>query len=668
MTSGIIKTMWKILTVILLIVSLSNNSFAQSNNELAKASFLKAQRAYSEGNNETALKDIGKTVEYLGSTNAKIEGLYVKIHMALGNYAESKLHLEKYFKHADESRSDYSTMLSYVGKIKKISDKIETHDFSNEPLILNVNGKYSLVNKNGQRLNSRNYDLIDKFVEDRAAVKLHNKFGFINAEGKEITPLKYEKVYPFSQALAKVSIDSYYGMINKEGREVTPLVYRWITDFSDGIASAKISSPTGNEYYRHFIDTTGRIVLKTCFVDASVYSDGLVAVQSKMNYKWGYINMRGDIVIPCKFEGADTFNGDVSIVGIKYSDYPKQIKWAFINKKGDFISSLKYERAEGGFERFGFDENGIAPFKYNNRYGLINNQGKELVQATCGGSIVRQGNVYYCQTNSTSTVIYEFKDLKAEMLEAIKNHDFTKGPKVYKNGSKYILIDKKGDIIPSKRYSYIHEFSNNRAPVQLNDKWGYINEKGNEITPPKYDGVQAFTCDITGVRLNDKWCIINSEGSELTPFKYDGINGDLSQTPGVMLNDKLGVINNKGQEITPIKYDGLWPFSEGLAKVSLNETYGFVNKEGKEVIPLQENLVSDFSEGFAFIKIDNKWGYIDQRGDLVIPATYDDAYEFAKGEAIVGINGKHGRKYGKIDKKGKVIKPIEFEYSYFFKD
>ena len=45
----------------------------------------------------------------------------------------------------------------------------------------------------------------------------------------------------------------------------------------------------------------------------------------------------------------------------------------------------------------------------------------------------------------------------------------------------------------------------------------------------------------------------------------------------------------------------------------------------------------------------DKWGYIDKKGKIVIPIQYDDAWPFSdNGLARVKVNGK----WGYIDKKG----------------
>ncbi|CAM1346883.1 hypothetical protein [Tenacibaculum insulae] len=111
--------MKKIITTTILVLSIIVTVNAQSNEVLAKSYFLKAQEAYSNGENTTALEQLDKTVEYLSTTNAKIEALYVKISLNNNNSLEADKHLKNYFKNANEDHSDYNEMVSLSVEIKE---------------------------------------------------------------------------------------------------------------------------------------------------------------------------------------------------------------------------------------------------------------------------------------------------------------------------------------------------------------------------------------------------------------------------------------------------------------------------------------------------------------------------------------------------------------------
>ncbi|MBL0955105.1 MAG: WG repeat-containing protein [Leptospira sp.] len=152
----------------------------------------------------------------------------------------------------------------------------------------------------------------------------------------------------------------------------------------------------------------------------------------------------------------------------------------------------------------------------------------------------------------------------------------------------------------------------------------------------------------------------------------------------------------------------LFAQSEGITSFEESGLYGFKDKKGKVVIKPQYEQTMEFTKsGVAFVVSKNKWvcintknqlllesflydngpdyivesraryveegkmGFHNERCQKVIEAKYDFAYPFENGYAIVcnGCQlipeGEHkrieGGLFGLIDKKGKLVLPIEYE-------
>ena len=73
--------------------------------------------------------------------------------------------------------------------------------------------------------------------------------------------------------------------------------------------------------------------------------------------------------------------------------------------------------------------------------------------------------------------------------------------------------------------------------------------------------------------------------------------------------------------------------------------------------PRADDTAWDFSGGFARIILNGKYGYIDKTGKEICPIKYDYAYGFSGGLAQVELNGK----CGVINSQGKEIIPLIFD-------
>lgn len=93
------------------------------------------------------------------------------------------------------------------------------------------------------------------------------------------------------------------------------------------------------------------------------FSEGFAKVE--LNGKWGFINQKGEEIIPLKYDNVEHFSEGFAIVKLNG-------KYGFINKEGKKIIPIKYDY----IHRF---SEGFAKVKLNGKWGFINTKGKEIV-------------------------------------------------------------------------------------------------------------------------------------------------------------------------------------------------------------------------------------------------------------------------------------------------
>lgn len=322
--------------------------------------------------------------------------------------------------------------------------------------------------------------------------------------------------------------------------------FDFVEDFCEGLARVGVADGNG-DYKIGYIDETGSIVVPMEYSIAWSFSNGLAAVgkrDSDGSLKCGYIDKSGAIVVPLEY--ASSWNFDDGLVPVAKEAPDGQLKWGYIDKTGKTIIPLEYDEIDS------FSE-GLA-----------------------------------------------------------------KAGKCDKNGNcKYGYIDKTGAVVIPLEYDAAHAFSGGLAAVRKvdpagNGKWGYIDKAGVVQIPLKYDWIAGGS----------------SFDEDLVPV---GISG----SPDHPESTQWGFIDKTGMIVIPFEYSSAWPFSEGLASV---EQYigdghwgrGYIDKTGSTVIPLEDKYTYTGSlvNGLAIVRKDDqnsqKFGCINRTGEVILPVEYDD--------------------------------------------
>lgn len=218
--------------------------------------------------------------------------------------------------------------------------------------------------------------------------------------------------------------------------------------------------------------------------------------------------------------------------------------------------------------------------------------------------------------------------------------------------------------------------------IVINDRWGYMDERGDIIVPPRFDWTGAFHEGLGAFAMNKKYGFIDKTGTiRVEPrFKRVGIFSD--GVAPVEIDHKWGYIDHAGAFTIAPQYEWASPFSEGLASASNHDGSGYIDKTGAFVIaPQNYRETGDFSEGLATIgvitkiaptQLERKYGYIDRSGKIVIQPQFAIAFAFKEGYAVVRKMEPFDWYY--IDKKGnfvegpqknwrKLKKPQNIEYN-----
>lgn len=148
--------------------------------------------------------------------------------------------------------------------------------------------------------------------------------------------------------------------------------------------------------------------------------------------KKGFVNQKGDLVVPLVYEDAMGFCEGLAAVR-------KAGKWGFVDSTGKESISFEYEEA------FGFCD-GLALVIKNRQHGFINKNGKVVIP------------LHYQNASS-----------------------FSEGLAAVNLNGKWGYIDTKGQQVIPCKYGYAMSFSEGHARVSKNGKWWNIDKNGKEF-------------------------------------------------------------------------------------------------------------------------------------------------------------------------------------------
>ncbi len=408
-----------------------------------------------------------------------------------------------------------------------------------------------------------------------------------------------------------------------------------------------VYSSTG--YYGFNDAKSGEIVIPLKFDYADSFYDGRAKVL--IDGRFGFIDKKGELVVKPTYEEAHHFNEGLAAVGIKKDD---EIIYGYIDKSGKEIITPQYDEAK----EFDF---GLANVSLDSRrQGVINKQGIEMVPLQDAYSNVWKNFIYVYKVNRS-------------------NHELPP--------SQYEILSHGGKEIVPYKYASIGSFNNGLALVSLpikpesgerfwKGKLGWVNEHFEEVIPCKYDRATEFHDGVAVVSLDNKCFFINEKGVT-TPLKYDAVDeyGDGLYIAGYITSEKSGImgyIDQTGKEIIPIKYEDGKNFVKGIAPVKLNGKWGYIDKRGNqitrfiydyalELLPEEEGGGGFNRRNHLNVELNGKYGALDKNGKEVLPCIYDQLVSTDKfGAVLAKLNGF----FGVIDTLGNVKIPFRYKNLY----
>ncbi|MFH5183878.1 WG repeat-containing protein [Paenibacillus sp. TAB 01] len=351
------------------------------------------------------------------------------------------------------------------------------------------------------------------------------------------------------------------------------------------------------------------------------------SVKTTHDDQWGYINSKGQMVIPPQYEYANDFqaNGFAVVQSRGHS--------GLIDARGKYVVQPIYDSitpfSEGravvidgqGFKLM--DESGRIVTKKPYSYISTLHEGRAMFYVMSGG-----GNSLYGYLDKQGNEV-----ISAQYLEAT---DFANGKAVVKvKDGEYALIGLNGQRLAVYPYAFVGPLGDGLLAFQkeTNGKYGYLDEKGKVAIAPAFTGAMAFqdgrAVVNTAEDYGSRYGLINRSGAFVIQPGYNEIRqlGDRRVALGKAIDPEqpfigssLAIASDEGRQLTDYLYNDVEDFHNGLASVSDSKQTFFIDRSGKAANgypKVNGSGTLTLTGSIIQANVDRRLSYLDRSGRVI---------------------------------------------------
>lgn len=210
---------------------------------------------------------------------------------------------------------------------------------ANQLAVVGVDDKVGIIDRTGKFLVSPVYNNISDY-SDGLAIAYDGKGNLVLDEGGNVLSERYSYIgsYNTNRAVYSIAADNgewLSGYLDEKGKPVSKAAFQQASDFEGDRAVVKTLS---GQYA--LIDSSYNVVKTFDYSFVGRISDGMMRYQLLGSTKFGFLDKRGNEVIPPSFLEAEDFVGGYAIVNIS-EDFGNR-KVGLIDKKGQFVITPQY--------------------------------------------------------------------------------------------------------------------------------------------------------------------------------------------------------------------------------------------------------------------------------------------------------------------------------------
>lgn len=346
----------------------------------------------------------------------------------------------------------------------------------------------------------------------------------------------------------------------------------------------------------------------------------------KQNYKWGYIDNTGKVVIEPQYDEALAFDKNLAIVR-------NSAKYGVINSEGKVIVPIEEKEIKIVSHRF-------AAFRKDTAWGMVDVQGKTKIDPKYKNITQIDAQLFSFKAGNLLGLYSAINDrITDPKYKSVTN---TKQGIIFQQGDLFGMLDSLLNVVIKPEYAGIEVFSN-IILCKSKDFWGVAKSNGTILLNPEYMAYKLYSSDLIAFKTKKGgWLMYNILQNKILQTEEQE-SFTLLDNDFIMLNKshKHGVITKTGNTILGQTFSNIH-LNENLFLVEQAGRWGLNDKTGAVVIPTIHAKLFPFKKNLAIFESEAGKGVISNKGKVLVQPIYKDIN-------IVGNMAKCLNNEGKIE-------------------
>ena len=193
---------------------------------------------------------------------------------------------------------------------------------------------YYLVNSNGQRVSTQEYDYLNEINPNLFIAQNDSKVGLINGYGRGVLPFEYQEIKCLKSGILKVKKEDKYGLMTFSGATILPITYSYLEKLDDRLLKFSSSNTGGAEGLPTagssrgsigLMDYRGNVVANEQYFSVDKINNYLLRVRlapsgeinpsqpssGGVGYKYGIIDYSGRVVLKAQYDYISKINNTI---------------------------------------------------------------------------------------------------------------------------------------------------------------------------------------------------------------------------------------------------------------------------------------------------------------------------------------------------------------------